>query len=137
MPTVLTDAEHRFLLGVFDLARSGAAARLVELLDGGVPVNLTNAGGDTLLILAAYHRHLSVVPLLLDRGADTERVNDRGQTALGAAVFRRAEPIVRALLAAGAGLDTGERSARMVAAFFGLTAMTHLLEANSRLIDHS
>jgi ankyrin repeat protein len=124
----LTDDEIRFLLGVLDLAREGDAARLGELLDAGVPVNLTNAAGDSLLMLAAYHQQLSVVQLLLARGADVERVNDRGQTALGAAVFRRCAPVVHALLAAGADPDTGPQSARDVAAFFGLDEMTRLLD---------
>lgn len=124
----LTDDEVRFLLDVLDLARSGDAGQLAALLDAGVPVNLTNAAGDTLLILAAYHSQGAVVQLLLDRGADVERVNDRGQTALGAAVFRRDEPTVRALLAAGASPDTGGRSAREVAAFFRLDDMSRLLD---------
>jgi ankyrin repeat protein len=137
MPEALTAAELEFLVGVFDRARAGDAVRLTEALDAGVPVNLTNSAGDTLLILAAYYTHLPVVRLLLGRGADTERVNDRGQTALGAAVFRRSAPIAEALLRAGADPDAGERSARQVAEFFGLTEMTILLEANSRLADTS
>jgi ankyrin repeat protein len=127
VPEPLTDEEIRFLLEVVDLARNGDVDRLRELLGGGVPVNLTNGSGDTLLILAAYHVHLPVVQLLLESGADVERVNDRGQTALGAAVFRRDEPIVRALLAAGADPDAGRRSARQVAEFFQLDDMTRLL----------
>jgi ankyrin repeat protein len=129
VPTALTGAELAFLTGVLDLARNGEVDQLRDLLDAGVPVNLTNSAGDTVLILAAYHRHPSVVALLLDRGADVERVNDHGQTALGAAVFRRDEPIVRALLAAGASPDTGTRSARQVARFFGLADMLALLDA--------
>jgi uncharacterized protein len=129
----LSADEIGFLLDVVDLARAGDAAELTRLLDAGVPVNLTNAAGDSLLILAAYHDHLPVVQALLARGADVERVNDRGQTALGAAVFRRSEPIVRALLAAGADPDGGGRSAREVARFFGLDAMTRLLDGRSEL----
>ncbi len=76
------------LLEAFECARSGATARLTELLDLSVPVNLTNDRGDTLLILSAYHHHAAAVVLLLARGADFDRVNDNGQTALGAAAFR-------------------------------------------------
>ena len=98
----LTDDEMAFLQGAFDRARDGDTSRLAEYVDAGLPVNLTNAAGDSLLILAAYHTHLETVRALLDRGADTDRVNDRGQTALSAAVFRRSGPIVSALLDAGA-----------------------------------
>jgi ankyrin repeat protein len=124
----LTDDEMAFLLGTFDLARHGETARLAEYVDAGLPVNLTNAAGDSLLILAAYHTHLETVRALLERGADTGRVNDRGQTALAAAVFRRSEPIVTALLEAGADPAAGPKSALDVATFFELDDMVALLQ---------
>jgi ankyrin repeat protein len=124
----LSAGELDFLRTMFDLARAGETARLTEAVDAGVPVNLTNGSGDTLLILAAYHNHPETVCALLDRGADTERVNDRGQTALGAAVFRRSERSVTALLAAGADPASGTRSALDVARFFDLPEMLALLE---------
>jgi ankyrin repeat protein len=116
---------------VFDLARSGQTDELAAYVDAGVPANLTNDKGDTLLILAAYHAHPSAVAALLARGADPGRVNDRGQTALAAAVFRRSTEAVRALLAAGADPDAGERSARATAAFFDLADMAALLDATA------
>jgi uncharacterized protein len=112
---------------VFDLARGGATGHLVEYLDAGVPANLTNDKGDTLLILAAYHGHAETVTALLERGADHARVNDRGQTALAAAVFKQSEPAVRALVAAGADPDLGGQSARLTATFFDLPQMTALM----------
>ena len=87
---------------VFDLARAGATDELSAYVDAGVPVNLTNDKGDTLLILAAYHGHPETVGALLARGADHSRANDRGQTALAAAVFKQSVDTVGALLAAGA-----------------------------------
>jgi len=54
---------------VFDLARAGATEELVGYVDAGVPANLTNDKGDTLLILAAYHGHPDTVAALLERGA--------------------------------------------------------------------
>ncbi len=113
---------------VFDLARGGHTAELAEYVDAGVPVNLTNDKGDTLLILAAYHDHPGTVGELLDRGADHSRANDRGQTALAAAVFRQSTGTVTRLLAAGADPDAGGPSARETAAFFDLPAMTQLLD---------
>jgi hypothetical protein len=114
---------------VFDLARAGATEDLVAYVDAGVPVDLTNDKGDTLLILAAYHGHPETVAALLDRGADHSRANDRGQTALAAAVFRQSVDAVRRLLAAGADPDAGGPSARATAAFFELPEMTALLDA--------
>jgi ankyrin repeat protein len=114
---------------VFDLARAGRTEDLASYLDAGVPPDLTNDKGDTLLVLAAYHGHPDTVALLLDRGADHGRVNDRGQTALGAAVFRRSEEAVRALLAAGADPDLGRQSGRATAEVFELPEMAALLAA--------
>jgi ankyrin repeat protein len=123
----LTPEELAFVQSSFDHARSGDVRSLVQVLDAGVPVNLTNGAGDTLLILAAYHVHGDVVRLLIDRGADHARVNDQGQTALAAAVFRQDRGIVTALLGAGADPDHGPRSATAIASFFDLPEMAALL----------
>jgi ankyrin repeat protein len=116
---------------VFDLARGGHADELAAYVDAGVPVNLTNDKGDTLLLLAAYHGHPRAVAALLARGADHTRVNDRGQTALAAAVFRRSADVVTLLLDAGADPDVGGQSARATAVFFELGAMAELLDRRS------
>ncbi|MDP5185471.1 ankyrin repeat domain-containing protein [Blastococcus sp. BMG 814] len=116
---------------VFDLARGGHTDELAAYLDAGVPVNLTNDKGDTLLVLAAYHGHSATVAALLERGADHARVNDRGQTALAAAVFKQSAETVQRLLAAGAEPDVGGPSARETAAFFDLPAMAALLDTRT------
>jgi len=59
---------------VFDLARFGATEELAAYVDAGVPADLTNDKGDTLLILSAYHGHADTVAVLLERGADPGRV---------------------------------------------------------------
>jgi len=114
---------------VFDLAREGDTEQLAAYLDAGVPANLTNDKGDTLLILAAYRGHTEAVATLLERGADHSRANDRGQTPLAAAVFKQSADTVRALMAAGADPDAGQPSARATAQFFELPEMTRLLES--------
>jgi uncharacterized protein len=115
---------------VFDLARGGHTQELAEYVDAGVPADLTNDKGDTLLILAAYHGHAETVGALLDRGADHSRTNDRGQTALAAAVFKQSTETVSRLLRAGADPDAGGPSARATASFFELPAMLELLDAS-------
>jgi ankyrin repeat protein len=113
---------------VFDLARAGSTEELAAYLDAGVPANLTNDKGDTLLILAAYHGHPDTVATLLAHGADHGRTNDRGQSPLSAAVFKQSATTVRHLVAAGADPDGGQPSARATAAFFELPAMAALLD---------
>ena len=123
----LSEDELAFLHQVFDLARGGSTAELADVIERGVPANLTNSGGDTLLILAAYHDHPETVRMLLEHGAAPDRVNDRGQTALAAAVFRRSHEAVTVLLGHGADPRAGERSAVQIAEFFGLSEMAELL----------
>ncbi|MCF0093716.1 ankyrin repeat domain-containing protein [Micromonospora sp. MH99] len=124
------DAETlAFAHRMFNLARAGSTEELAAQVDAGLPVNLTNDKGDTLLILAAYHAHPDTVAALLARGADHTRTNDRGQTALAAAVFRSSTDAVRALLAAGADPAHGTPSAAETAQFFDLPEMTALLRA--------
>ncbi|NHC13731.1 ankyrin repeat domain-containing protein [Motilibacter deserti] len=123
----LNEEELAFAGRMFDLARGGATDQLAEYVDAGLPVNLTNSKGDTLLLLAAYHDHPDTVRALLERGADHARVNDNGQTALAAAVFRRSEQTVRVLLDAGADPALGPKSALVIAEFFDLPEMAALL----------
>lgn len=127
MPEELDAETIAFAHRMFDLARSGAAEELSGQLTAGLPANLTNAKGDTLLILAAYHNHPATVAVLLDYGADPGRVNDRGQTALAAAVFRKNAESVGLLLEAGADPAGGSPSATETAAFFDLPEMGALL----------
>ena len=108
-----------FATRVFNLARAGDAAAVAGYVDAGVPVNLSNDSGDTLLMLAAYHGHPDTVRALLERGADPGRPNDRGQTPLAGAVFKHEPEIVRALLDAGADPAAGQPSAAATAAMFG------------------
>src|SRR2546429_8843257 len=77
-----------FAGGLFDLARQGRTAELAAYVDEGVPVNLANDKGDSLLMLAAYHGHAELVRALLARGADANQANDGGQTPLAGAVFK-------------------------------------------------
>jgi ankyrin repeat protein len=104
---------------LFDLARDGEAATLAAYVDAGVPVNLTNDAGDTLVMLAAYHGHADAVRVLVARGADVDRLNDRGQSPLAGAVFKGEDDVVRALVAAGADPLAGHPTAVDTARVFG------------------
>ncbi|GAA2623462.1 ankyrin repeat domain-containing protein [Streptomyces axinellae] len=96
---------------IFDLARHGDTDTVGAYVDAGVPANLTNDKGDSLLMLAAYHGHPETVRALLSRGADPERANDRGQTPLAGAVFKGEDDVVRILFEAGADPHGGTPSA--------------------------
>lgn len=111
---------------VFDLARRGETATLAAYVDAGVPANLTNDRGDSLLMLAAYHGHAQAVTALVGRGADPDRANDRGQTPLAGAVFKGEDAVIRALLAAGADPAAGTPSAVDTARMFGKADLLEL-----------
>ncbi|MFF4158039.1 ankyrin repeat domain-containing protein [Streptomyces sp. NPDC001678] len=113
---------------VFDLARHGDTDTLAAYVDAGVPVNLTNDRGDSLLMLAAYHGHTATVSALLERGADADRPNDRGQTPLAGAVFKGESEVVRLLVDHGADPAAGMPSAVDTAAMFARQDMLDLLQ---------
>lgn len=125
--TDLDDETIAYAQRMFDLARAGDTEELISNVRAGLPANLTNSKGDTLLILAAYHQHSATVQALLEQGADPNRINDRGQTALSAAVFRRHAASVTSLLEAGADPHGGTPSALATAEYFDLPEMTGLL----------
>ena len=106
---------------LFDRARQGETERLAAYIDAGAPANLTDAEGNTLLMLAAYHGHAATVRELLARGADPDALNDRGQSPLAGAVFKQETDVIAALLEAGADVDVGTPSARATAQMFGVS----------------
>ena len=110
----LVDLAHQ----CFDWAREGETARLAAYVEAGVPVELTDASGNTLLMLAAYHGHATTVRSLAGAGALVDALNDRGQTPLAGAVFKGEDEVVATLLELGADPDAGAPTARATAAMF-------------------
>jgi ankyrin repeat protein len=93
---------------LFDLARAGSTAPLSAYLSAGIPPNLTNSTGDTLLMLASYHGHAETTSMLLGAGADANVLNGRGQSPLAGAVFKGHEEVVRVLYEGGADAGLGQ-----------------------------
>jgi uncharacterized protein len=112
---------------LFDAAREGNSALLGRYLAAGAPAGMTNAAGDSLLVLAAYHGHAGTVRLILQHGGDANVANDRGQTPLAGAVFKGYADVVQALVEAGADPDAGTPSARAAARMFARADLLALL----------
>jgi uncharacterized protein len=112
---------------LFDAARNGETETLRCYLNAGAPATLTNAAGDSLLMLAAYHGHAETVQLILYHGGDANGANDRGQTPLAGAVFKGYTDVARVLLDAGADADAGTPSARAAAEMFARKDIQALL----------
>lgn len=113
---------------LFAMARTGDAVSLASYLDAGVPVNLSNESGDTLVMLASYHGHADAVRALVERGADVNKPNDKGQTPLAGAVFKGEDDVVRALVDGGADPHGGHPSAIDAARMFGREDYLGLLD---------
>lgn len=123
----LTEEELAFLHSTFDLARQGEADKLLALIAEGLPADLTDHKGDTLLILASYNGHNDLARALVERGATIDRLNDKGQSALTCAVFRQNTELTRFLLDAGADPKLGAQNAVAVTEMFDLPAMRELI----------
>jgi hypothetical protein len=67
---------------LLQLVRAGDTPRLERLLRIGLPPNLRDSKGSSLLLLASYNGHYEMTRLLLEHGGDSELPNDRGQVPL-------------------------------------------------------
>ncbi len=107
-----------------DFARQGETAQLLEMVRHGLPVNLADHKGSSLLMLATYHGNVETARMLLHNRADPDRRNDHGQTPLGGAAFKGYEDVVALLLDHGADIDADNGAGMtpiMFAAMFGRT----------------
>lgn len=134
---MVTDLEERryaeLQMMALDFARQGETEPLAAMLNSGLPVNLSDARGNSLLMLSSYHGHADTVILLLEHGADIERRNARGQTPLGGVAFKGYGEIATLLLDHGADVDAdngGGMTPIMFAAMFGRHAMVKQLNTH-------
>lgn len=96
---------------LFDFARAGDVPSLSQYLSAGIPTNLTNHEGNTLLMLAAYNGQKETVELLLSKNADINCLNGRGQSPIAGAVFKGYDEIVKLLVEGGADVKLGQPNA--------------------------
>ncbi|KAF8641751.1 hypothetical protein AX16_009828 [Volvariella volvacea WC 439] len=122
---------------MFDAAREGNSELLLAAVDAGLPVNLTNDKGNTLLMLAAYAGHTDLTKNLLTRGADPNRLNDLGQSMVAGAVFKAHDGVVRALMEHGADPRAGTPNAIQAAHMFNRKELMEVLGAKEGDIDLS
>jgi len=96
---------------LFNYARTGDVPSLTQYLTAGIPANLTNHEGNTLLMLAAYNGQPEAVSLLLSKNADANVLNGRGQSPIAGAVFKGYDEVVKLLVDAGADIRLGQPNA--------------------------
>ncbi|KAF8584536.1 ankyrin repeat-containing protein [Ramaria rubella] len=120
-----------FAARIFQAAREGnedSNELLGAALKRGLPPNLRNEQGNTLVLLAAYHGHASTVRLLLKHNADPNILNDRGQSSLAGAVYKNEKEVVKALLDGGADPYIGTPSAIDAIQIFNNQELAQLLK---------
>ncbi|KAK0200138.1 ankyrin [Desarmillaria ectypa] len=125
LPPATIEFAHR----MFSAARNGDASALVPAINAGLPPNLTNPEGNTLLMLAAYAGHHDLARELISLGADPNRLNDRGQSIVAGAVFKGHGDTVKVLVEAGADPRAGRPTAVEVAYMFGRKDLMDVLGA--------
>ena len=137
METPITETEERRYGELQQLALDAARRGEMEILAGmvrhGLPANLCDHKGNSLLMFACYHEHLETARMLLEAGAEVDRRNDRGQTPLGGVAFKGYAEIAALLLQYGADRDAdngGGMTPLMFASMFGRTKVVELLTAH-------
>ncbi|KAI0824393.1 ankyrin [Trametes gibbosa] len=114
IPQATLEFAHR----MFDAARDNDSKLLLQAIGAGLPPNLTNDKGNTLLMLAAYNGHATLVKDLMDKGADPNATNDQGQSPLAGAVFKGHDEVVRVLVEGGSNPRLGTPTAIQTARLF-------------------
>jgi ankyrin repeat protein len=115
-----------------DAAREGDVNTLRPMIQAGLPIELKDSKGNSLLMLAAYHGEIATVRMLLAEGADPDARNDREQTPLAGVAFKGYLEVAQILVESGADANAdqgGGRTPVMFAAMFGHNAMVKYLEA--------
>ena len=87
-----------------DFARTGKTQDLKAMLQAGMPVNLCDHKGNSLIMLASYNGNFETTVMLVDFGAEVDKKNDRGQTPLAGVCFKGYIEIVKVLVKAGANI---------------------------------
>lgn len=117
-PSELPPAALALAAKLFDFARDGNLESLSQYLNAGIPPNMCNHSGDSLLMLAAYHGNVSTTRLLLDQGADPDMLNGRGQSIIAGAVFKGYDEVIKLLLEKGSDIRKGVPDAVQTARMF-------------------
>ena len=118
-----------------DFARTGKTEDLKAMLQAGMPVNLCDHKGNSLIMLASYNGNLETTSMLLDFGAEVDKKNDRGQTPLAGVCFKGYFDIAKILVEAGANIHENNglgTTPLMFATIFGNTQIVEYLNKQDK-----
>ena len=93
-----------------DAVEDGDVSKVVEMVEAGMPVDITDREyGFTALSAAAFNNRTDVVRCLLDKGADVNKQDRWGETALHVASIHNNTDVMRMLLQHGAIKDIKDK----------------------------
>lgn len=118
-----------------DYARHGKTEDLRLMLNAGMPVNLSDHKGNSLIMLASYNGNADTTQLLVDYEAHVDQKNDRGQTPLAGVCFKGYLDIAKILVKGGANIYENNGMGTtpiMFASMFGNTEIVEFLSSQNR-----
>jgi ankyrin repeat protein len=128
---------------IFEMVKAGDIAAVQRMLTSGTAVDIRDAEGCTLLMLAAHSGNLPMVQALIEAGADVNAQDELGWAALIKAAFNAElkkgfADVVQVLIDSGANIEApigyGVRPL-MLAAGYGETAVVEaLLQAGADVL---
>lgn len=112
-----------------DFARKGETSLLQSMLEAGLPVNLSNHKGNSLLMLSAYNGNYETSQMLIHFGADVDSVNDHGHSILAGVAFKGYLDLCKLLVENGARIDNRlSKSPLFFASLFGREEVVHYFQ---------
>ena len=118
-----------------DFARTGKTEDLKAMLQSGMPLNLSDHKGNSLIMLASYNGNLETTVMLVSFGAEVDKKNDRGQTPLAGVCFKGYLDIVKVLVKAGANIYENNGMGTtpiMFASMFGNSEIVKFLDEQNK-----
>ena len=119
----------------FNMARNNESAELEKMINAGLPINLKNHKGNSLLMLASYNGAFECTKMLLEHGANVDERNDRGQTPLAGVCFKGDLSMAKLLVEHGADIEANNGmglTPYIFAVMFGRREIAELLLKSSR-----
>ena len=113
-----------------DFARSGETSTLQSMLESGLPIELQDSKGNTLLMLSAYNGNYETSKMLISYGVDVNSVNDHGHSIIAGVAFKGYLDICKLLVENGAIIDNRfSKSPIVFASIFGRREIVQYLQS--------
>jgi uncharacterized protein len=132
MITLSADEERRYIelqQMALDFAREGDSDTLQSMIKSGLPIELKDSRGNTLLMLSAYNGNYETAKMLLQMGADVNSVNDHGHSIIAGVAFKGYLDICKLLVENGAIIDNRfSKSPVVFASMFGRSEIVKYLQ---------